>query len=183
MYWDNPGEQNTEKTLEVVKKAIEERGIKHVVVATSTGHTAKLFAKAKLGVNLVCVTHVAGYEVPGEIEVPKELREELISSGIKVLTTTHVLSGSERAMSKKFGGVYPVEVMAHTLRMLGQGTKVGVEIAVMALDAGLIPYGEDVIAVGGSNRGADTAMIVRPAHASNIFETWIKEILCKPAQK
>jgi hypothetical protein len=67
--------------------------------------------------------------------------------------------------------------------MLGQGTKVCVEIGVMALDAGLIPYDEDVIAVGGSSEGADTAVILKPAHASAIFDTWISEILCKPANK
>lgn len=183
MYWDSPGKQNTEKTLEVVKKTIKERGIKHVVVATSKGNTAKLFAEADLGVNLVCITHVAGYAIPGEIEVPKALREKLISSGVKVHTTTHVLSGAERSFSKKFGGMYPTEVIANTLRMLGQGTKVCVEIAVMALDAGLIPYGEDVISVGGSSQGADTAVIIRPSHASSILDTWISEILCKPAQK
>lgn len=58
-----------------------------------------------------------------------------------------------------------------------------VEISVMALDAGLIPYGEEVIAVGGTGEGADTAIIIKPAHAANIFDTWISEILCKPANK
>lgn len=183
MYWEVAGKHNTERTLEVVKDTIRERGIKHVVVATTNGHTGKLFKDAGLGVNLVCVTHVAGFKVLGEIEVPQGLREELQSAGVKVLTTTHVLSGVERGISKRASGMYPAEVMANTLRMLGQGTKVCVEISVMALDAGLIPYGENIIAVGGSNEGADTAVIVRPAHASDIFGTWISEILCKPARK
>ncbi|WP_213975370.1 pyruvate kinase alpha/beta domain-containing protein [Tepidanaerobacter acetatoxydans] len=183
MYFEKPGKQNTEKTLEIVKKAVSERNIKHVVVASCKGHTAKLFQEANLGVNLVCVTHAAGFEAPGEMEMPEDIRKELVDSGVKVLTTTHVLSGVERGISRNFGGAYPVEIIAHTLRMSGQGTKVCVEIAVMALDAGLIPYGEDIIAVGGSSRGADTALILRPAHASNIFDTWISEILCKPASK
>ncbi len=170
MYFEKPGKQNTEKTLEIVKKAVSERNIKHVVVASCKGHTAKLF-------------QAAGFEAPGEMEMPEDIRKELVDSGVKVLTTTHVLSGVERGISRNFGGAYPVEIIAHTLRMSGQGTKVCVEIAVMALDAGLIPYGEDIIAVGGSSRGADTALILRPAHASNIFDTWISEILCKPASK
>ncbi|HHY70255.1 MAG TPA: hypothetical protein GX519_01015 [Thermoanaerobacterales bacterium] len=183
MYFEKPGKQNTEKTLEVVKKAVKERGIKHVVVASCEGYTAKLLQQANLGVNLVCVTHVAGFKAPGKMEMPEDVRRELTDSGIKVLTTTHALSGAERGISHKFGGAYPVEIMANTLRMLGQGTKVCVEIAIMALDAGLIPYNEDVIAVGGSSEGADTAAILRPAHASTIFDTWISEILCKPANK
>jgi len=64
--------------------------------------------------------------------------------------------------------------------MLGQGVKVCVEISVMALDAGLIPYGEPVIAVGGTGRGADTAVIIKPAHAKDILSTRIQEIICKP---
>ena len=80
-------------------------------------------------------------------------RSELTDLGMKVLTTTHVLSGAERGISKSFGGVYPVEIVAHSLRMLGQGTKVCVEVSIMALDAGLIPYGEPIIAIGGSVLG------------------------------
>ncbi|WP_422447388.1 pyruvate kinase alpha/beta domain-containing protein [Thermoanaerobacterium sp. DL9XJH110] len=183
MYWDKPGKQNTQNTLEVVKKAVEERGIKHVVVASSGGYTARMFKDAGMKANLVVVTHASGYPGPGLQEFPDDLRQELLSSGVKVLTTTHVLSGAERGMSRKFGGVYPVEIMANTLRMFGQGVKVCVEVATMALDAGLIPYGEDVVAVGGSGEGADTAVIIRPSHAASIFDTWISEILCKPKGK
>ena len=183
MYFEKPGKQNTGKVLEIIKKAVKERGIKHIVVASCEGYTAKLFQEANLGVNLVCVTHAAGFKAPGEMEMPDDVRRELTESGVKVLTATHILSGAERGISRKFGGAYPVEIIAHTLRMLGQGTKVCVEIAVMALDAGLIPHNEDVIAVGGSSEGADTAVIIKPAHASNIFDTWISEILCKPVNK
>lgn len=183
MYWDFPGEENTENTLAVVKKAVKERNIRHVVVASTEGRTAKAFFEANLGVNLVVVTHVCGFSRPGEMEFPEDLRQRLLNSGVKVLTTTHVLSGAERGISRKFGGIYPVEIIANTLRMFGQGVKVCVEVATMALDAGMIPYGEDVIAVGGTGTGADTAIIIRPSHAASIFDTWISEILCKPAKR
>ena len=99
---------------------------------------------------------------------------------VNILTTTHVLSGAERGISRKFGGIYPVEIIANSLRIFGQGVKVTVEIAVMALDEGLIPYGEDIIAVGGTGKGADTAVVIRPAHAASILDTYIAEIICKP---
>jgi len=79
-------------------------------------------------------------------------------------------------------GIYPAEIIASALRLFGQGTKVAIEIAVMALDAGLIPYGVDVIAIAGSNEGADTALIIRPAHSQNFFSTKVKEIVCKPRE-
>ena len=50
----------------------------------------------------------------------------------------------------------------------------------MAADAGLIPSGEPVIAVGGSSHGADTALILRAANSSRILNTKVEEILCKP---
>jgi hypothetical protein len=34
--------------------------------------------------------------------------------------------------------------------------------------------------MGGTGKGADTAVVMSPAHASAIFETRIHEILCKP---
>lgn len=178
MYWDKKGQECTEDTVHLVVQAAKEKGIKVIVVASNTGATAALFANKGLAV--VCVTHVNGFVNPGENEMSMENRSKLEDLNIKVLTTTHVLSGAERAFSVKFAGIYPVEIIANTLRMFGQGVKVGVEIATMALDAGLIPFGESIIAVGGSGRGADSAIILKPAHAKDILNTKIEEIICKP---
>ncbi|KYO66509.1 pyruvate kinase alpha/beta domain-containing protein [Thermovenabulum gondwanense] len=183
MYFEKPGAENTQKTVEIVKRAVEERGIRHVVAASNEGRTAKLLVDANINANLVIVTHACGFRAPGDMEFPGDLREELIKKGVKVLTTTHVLSGAERGLSRKFGGVYPVEIIANTLRMFGQGVKVCLEVATMALDAGLIPYGEEIIAIGGTSEGADSAVIMKPAHAANIMDTWISEILCKPKNR
>lgn len=181
MYWKSAGSVNTEQTVELAVKKAAEYHIEHIVVASSKGHTARLLAgKAP---NIICVTHAAGYPTPGENEMPDATKKELAAQGIKLLTTAHVLSGAERGISRKLGGAYPVEIIAHTLRMFGQGTKVCVEIAVMALDAGLIPYGKDVIAIGGTGTGVDTAAVVRPEYAANILDTYVAEIICKPRQR
>lgn len=178
MYWDKKGKECTEDTVSTAIQAAKEKGIKYVVVASNTGATAELFAGKDLEV--ICVTHVNGFVNPGENEMTIENRRKLEELNIKILTTTHVLSGAERALSSKFSGIYPVEIIANTLRMFGQGVKVGVEISTMALDSGLIPYGESIIAVGGSGRGADSAIIMKPAHAKDILSTKIEEIICKP---
>jgi hypothetical protein len=178
MYWKSVGAIHTEKTVELALRKAEEYGIKSIVVASVSGKTAELFAgKAE---NVVCVTHVNGFKDLGVNELTPQQREILIGKNVKVLTTNHVLSGAERGISKKFGGVYPVEIMASTLRMFGQGVKVSVEVAVMALDAGLIPYGEEVIAIGGTGKGVDTAVVIRPDYSANILNTYIAEIICKP---
>ena len=182
MYFDLPGKINTKNTIDLALKVSAEKNIKYLVVASSTGETAKLVGKTNnININVICVTSVNGSKEPGKSRVPQEVHSEFVDLGIKVLTTTHVLSGAERGISKSFGGAYPVEIIAHSLRMLGQGTKVCVEVSIMALDAGLIPYGEPIIAIGGTGKGADTAVILTPSHASSIFDTKIHEIICKPS--
>ena len=180
MYFEKNGKINTKETVELAVKTAKERGINYIVVASNEGETAKLLKDS--GLKVVVVTHVNGFRQAGTQEMSEETRSELENYGFKVYTSTHVLSGAERALSNKFGGISPIEVMAYTLRMFGQGIKVCVEVSTMALDGGMIPYGEDIIAIGGSGRGADSAVILSPAHSSNILETKIKEIICKPSQ-
>jgi hypothetical protein len=97
----------------------------------------------------------------------------------KIVAASHALSGIERSVAQKHSGIYPVLLIADTLRLLGQGTKVAVEIAVMAADAGALT-GNDIISVGGTGRGADTALVLKPAHQNNFFDLRIREIICKP---
>jgi hypothetical protein len=129
---------------------------------------------------VVVVTHVDGMKTPGENEAPADVRKELQDAGAVVITAAHALSGVERSISGKFGGAYPVEIMAHTLRLLSQGVKVCVEISCMALDAGAIAYRRPVVALGGTGRGLDTACVVTAGYSAKIFDTRVHEILCKP---
>ncbi|MGI6678311.1 MAG: pyruvate kinase alpha/beta domain-containing protein [Dehalobacterium sp.] len=176
--FEKKGKDNTLETVENAIKKAKAAGIKHLVVASNTGNTVKQFIGS--GLNIVCVSHHVGFRNPGEDELSQETRLMLQKEGIKVLTTTHLLAGVDRALRLKHQGVYPAEIIADTLRMFGQGAKVCVEISVMALDAGLIPYGEEIIAVGGTGSGADTAIVLTPAHSTHIFQTNIKEIICMP---
>lgn len=171
---------STGQTIEAALAYAKERKIKHLVVASVSGATAEWLLPYASLFNTVCVSHVTGFTGNGEQEMSLAVRGKLESNGIRVVTASHALSGAERGLSKVFGGVYPVEIMAHTLRMFGQGVKVALEIAVMALDAGAIPYGEQVVAIGGTGDGADAAIALTPAHAQRILESRIHEIICKP---
>jgi hypothetical protein len=73
-------------------------------------------------------------------------------------------------------------LIANVLRLMGEGTKVCVEITLMAADAGLIPTDKDVVAIGGTGRGADTALRIRPTHAATFFNLKIEEIIAKPSK-
>ena len=175
------GPAGTQETVRLAKEACARHGIRNVVVASNSGETALLFADmAKEGFRVVCVGHAFGFAGPGQNEMTSQARHALADAGIAQIHAAHVLSGAERGISKKFGGRGPVEIMASTLYLFGQGTKVCVEIAAMALDAGLVPYGEDLLAVAGTGRGADTACIIRPAYTADILATQVREIVCKP---
>ena len=180
MYWDKPGKRNTENTVALAVQAAIDYGIRHVVVASNSGETAQHLKDS--GLEVTCVTHQIGFRGPGIDEMTEDVRAQLIRDGFKVLTTTHLFANIERAATNKFGGIYVGGITSHTLRMFGQGVKVCAEIAVMALDAGMIPFGEDVIAIGGSGRGADSAVVIRPAHSHEFFSTKIREIICKPRE-
>lgn len=166
--------------MELAVKRAKELGLQHLVVASNSGRTASLCLDK--GLEVVCVTHHVGFAGPGKDEMPAKMRAKLAGAGVKVLTTTHLMAGLDRAVRLKFGGLYPSEIIAASLRLLGQGVKVCVEISCMALDAGLIPFGQDVVAVAGTNGGADTAIVILPSHSNTFFETKVKEIICKPRE-
>jgi len=179
MIFEKPGKDHTDDVVEIALNAARERGIKYIVLASHTGFTARKFIGID-DVKVICVSGVNGAREKGVNAMSKETRSELIAGGVDVVTATHVLSGVERGISTKVGGMYPAEIMAFTLRMFSQGVKVCVEIAIMALDADVVPYGEAVVAIGGTGNGADTVAIVTPSHAASVFETKVHEILCKP---
>lgn len=126
------------------------------------------------------VTHVTGFQKPNYQELSKETRQELESKGISVLTCQHSFGGIGRAIRNKLSTFQIDEIIAFTLRTFGQGTKVAIELALMAADAGFVRTDEDVIAIGGTGKGADTALLLQPANSFNFFDLKVKEVICKP---
>jgi len=53
----------------------------------------------------------------------------------------------------------------------------------MATDAGLIPANKDVISIAGTGKGADTAIVVRPANSHRLFDMTVREIIAKPRKR
>ncbi len=180
MYWEKKGLDNTDPTVKLALEKASGLSIGHIVVASCSGYTASKFIGCPQ--KIVCVTHHVGFAGPGKDEMDPSTRDKLQKAGITILTTTHLFGGVDRGLKNKFGGAYPTDIIAQTLRILGQGLKVCVEIACMALDAGMIPYGSDIISVAGSGMGADTAAVILPAHSQNFFDTKVKEIICKPRE-
>jgi len=186
LYFDKPGPQNTDEVIQAVKKRSDELKINHIVVASNSGDTAlKLWQVLKNPeCSLISVTEHAGFSKGDDWLLTPEKRKKMENIGIKVLMCSHVLSGISRSISKKFGGISQVEMIAYTLRQFGgEGIKVAVEIAVMAADAGLIPTDREIISLGGSARGTDSAIVLKAAHMNNFFDLEIREIIAKPRQR
>ena len=181
MYFDKPGKDNTDLTLKLAAERANELGIDEVVVATTTGKTAYKAMEVFKGKRLTAVTYHCGFKEPFQNRMADDVRKDIEDKGIRVIASSHALSGVERSVAQKYSGVYPVLLIADTLRLLGQGTKVAVEVAVMAADAGTLT-GNDIISIGGSGGGADAALVLKPAHQNNFFDLRIKEIICKPRE-
>ncbi len=181
VYFEKPGEENSPAAIEAAMKYLDE-GIEHFVVATTRGKTGAAFAEALSGrnVNLVCVTHSAGFREPSRLELNAELKLTIEEHGGKVLTATMLSHSIETAIMEKHQGLYPTYLIAQTLRLFCQGVKVAVEIVMQAADAGLIPEAEPVVAVAGSGWGADTVCLVRSAASKRFFDVRILEIAARP---
>ena len=182
MYWHTSGTDMTQDTLQLAAAALRDRELNSAVIASNTGETVLRFLALdpEPQWDIICITHQVGYIAPGQIEMSVDMRQKLVDCGVKVLTTSHLFSGVARGVRNAFGGLYPGEIMAQTLKMLSPGVKVAVEIAISALDAGLIEFGREVIAVAGTRRGADTACVVRPSHSNAVFDTRVLEVVCRP---
>lgn len=180
MYFQQAGSRNTSNTIELAVQRAKELGIKEIVAPSITGETANALLDAAQGTcDIIVVTSHAGFNEPFTKHMPDEVMQQLTARGAKMVRGSHALSGVERSLAQKYGGTYPVLIMADTLRMFGQGVKVAVEIAVMAADAGVL-NGNKIITLGGTHNGVDTALVVTPAHMNTFFDLQIHGVICKP---
>ena len=71
-----------------------------------------------------------------------------------------------------------------SLRLISTGLEVAVKSALIAADAGALNLDQEVIALGGVEKGLDTAIVMRAAKSTKIFDEKegldLREIICKP---
>ena len=180
LYFRGPGAGNTTKTLEIAARRAEELGIRHVLVATTSGKTGALATEYFEPKKLIVVSHSTGFARPDVQELRPAYRKKIEEAGARILTCQHAFGGVGRAVRKKLGTYEVDEIMAFTLRIFGQGIKVAVEIALMAADAGLVPVSEPCISIAGTDEGVDSAVVLRPSNAQTFFDLRVMEVLAKP---
>ncbi|MDR1722029.1 MAG: hypothetical protein LBR24_03145 [Methanobrevibacter sp.] len=179
-YFEKPGKENTDELIKLVKERLVGSDIKYVAIASVSGETALKLADAIDGVTIINVSHHAGFKGDNVLEISEDQIAKLEEKGITTFVGSHSLSGVGRGISNKFGGFTPVELIAATLRMFSQGIKVCVEISIMLSDAGLLPVGEEILAIGGTAKGVDSAAILTSANMTNVFDIRIHEIIAMP---
>ena len=182
LLFEERGECNTDATLQIARERALALGISQVVVASSHGATAKkahaLLAPAGIQVIAVSISH--GWESVGWCMTPTE-KAELEQLGVIHYTGIHALGdGVGSAFTDKHGGRTPDEIVRETLYRFSQGMKVAVECLLMAADAGLLDMSREVIAIAGTDGGADTAIVCKPAYPRTFHELEIREVLAKP---
>jgi hypothetical protein len=180
VYFEKPGEHNTEEVLQIVKNKAEELGVKTILVASTSGETGAKAVKALGGLRVIAVGFATGMREPDVQPLKPEYKQIIESQGGIALNTTHTLAGLSASVRNKYNAPGFAEVICDTLRIFGHGMKVAVEIAMMAADSGLVRTDEDVISIGGRSSGSDTAILLKPVNANRFFDLQVREILCKP---
>ena len=157
-YFEERGQANTERTLKLASARAREAGIKDIALASTRGYAASKALEICPDLDLVAVGI-------GRSSFPAEQAERFQQTGKLIF-------------AREVNYTYPEE-MKSAFRRFGQGMKVAVEVVVCAVQAGLIEEGERVIGIGGSSRGADTALVIDAAW--DFAGVHISEIICQPA--
>jgi hypothetical protein len=177
MYFDRPGKANTEQTLQLAFETAQDLGLSRIVLASTTGATAQRAAEMVEGTDLtlVIVPHQFGWKDEPEFDL--DLVPDLEAQGHIFHAATMLFHTGE------FYGNDSCTAMANILRTFGQGTKVCIEIALMAADAGHVTQEEECVLVAGTGRGADTAIVATAAPTMQLDDFKVHEILCRPVQR
>ena len=125
------------------------------------------------------VAHSVGFRKPNVNEFDPHRKAETEELGSRVLFGTMPFHTITDAIRSKMGTSMET-LIADTLRMMGQGTKVCVEIVAMACDAGLVESTKNVLAISGTHRGADTILLIKSANSRRIFDLKISDVIAKP---
>jgi hypothetical protein len=191
-YFDEPGEENTQWVIEAVSKRLEFGGITKVIIASTSGKTAVEFARSLAGkAELICVSEAPYRREWGEQWpcLKQTFRRELEKFGVAVIDKApYVLHGSV-VEAARWPSISPERLVKETLYAFGQGMKVAVEVALTAASCGYVTPYEDVVGVGGSGTGADTAIVLRATYPASLFDKdrtkrlEIKEVIAMPISK
>ena len=174
-YFEKAGDINTERTLEIAKARYLQGGIDAVVIASSYGETARKAAELFKDCDVSLL--IVGEVLDGKQSPDKTTQEYLRGLGHCVIWGT-TLGGMTTFTREPAAGL-----VADAYRRVSEGFKVVCEITLIAGSQGYLEIGQRVIAIAGTHRGSDTAVVASAASFIQFKKFEVNEILCKPYQR
>lgn len=188
-YFRYCGEANTEKILHLAKKRFQATGISKVIIASETGRSAvkALDVFKRINAKLIVVTHYPATTWGPKGNIPIGLKRKEYAENLKrleekeakIVQATRPFAPPSRSINWEYPT--PEAIIDKTLEIFGAGTKIAIEAAIIATDAGEVSEGEEVIACAGTYKGLDTVLVVKTAYSGNFFKEFeVKEVIAKP---
>ncbi|MEM1984696.1 MAG: pyruvate kinase alpha/beta domain-containing protein [Candidatus Korarchaeum sp.] len=188
-YFEYCGEVNTEKVLFLAKLLCENSNISKIVIASETGRSAVRALDIFRGTNvkIIVVTHYPAETWGPRGNIPIGLKRNEYLKNLKKLEEygCRIVQGT-RPFAPPSRSIYwehptPEGIIDRVLEIFGAGTKIAIEAAIMATDAGEVDEGEEIVSCAGTYKGLDTALVVKTAYSMNFFKDFeVKEIIAKP---
>ena len=211
--FERPGPVNTDEIVDIVSTTSSKYSF--IVVASITGDSALKVANKVKEKRIICVTCPQGMywevdkmntgpfaDIPelmkiqeswksrGHKRVPMDIdarnKELLEGCGIPIVKGTIPFFGPSFSMRLHINKTNALDIVAKTLELISTGTLVCLESVLMAVDAGVIPENEEVVALAGTERGLDTAWIIKSCCSANLFHPTkgakFIELLAKPKE-
>ena len=173
IYFPQGGPDCTRDTLRAARARAEEIKPEAVIVTSSTGKTAAEAAQvfSGSGIRLIAAPfqkHLWNRLTPLDPELAAECR----SQGVEFLPDEPVVPMLDDDRPD----------IVNAWRMVSQGFKVALQVAAMCVDTGLLSAGAHVIALGGSSKGADTAIALNTHGTAEVLKSNVTEIIAMPSR-
>jgi len=168
-YFDDSGPQNTFKVCELVAERVK-KGIKYVVVASVSGSTAVVMSEHLKGLDaklIVFTIPPVWSDILPHPSIPTEVKQRLESVCVKIMENAlpaiecgpEAIECQDSYTSSQLIPHVAIWELLHGIG--GQGFPTAVEAVFTAVKEREVPVGAEVIGVGGTGYGADTAIVMR----------------------
>lgn len=118
------------------------------------------------------------------LRMSKENTEKLGKLNVSIVRSALPFFGVNFSLNRHAGIASPAALISKTLELFSTGSSACAEVVMMAADAGEIEEGEEVMATAGTERGLDTAYVMRASTSASILhhEKGLRfcELIAKP---
>ena len=201
-FFDEPGEKNTDDVVAAVERRVKEGGIEAVVVASVSGRTAAKAAETlqreMLEARVVCVSGPPSWEKDApEYKFPLIAKQERATQEklqvqnenqtkepYKPITLREIWEKKTLVVPYPESNLFWMTLIC----VGGHGFRTAIEAVFMAVEAGAIRTDQRVVSAAGTNRGLDSAIVLRACRFDDAVGRYptkrlkVEEILAMPKQ-